>query len=51
MEKEKKTTISKQQLETILEQIAQTRYGSVTVIVQDGKVIQVEKHEKIRLTK
>jgi hypothetical protein len=26
------------------------KYGSVTLIVQDGKVIQIEKNEKIRLT-
>ncbi|MDA1475610.1 YezD family protein [Bacillus changyiensis] len=24
-------------------------FGSITFIVQDGKVIQIEKHEKIRL--
>ncbi|MGD0153702.1 MAG: YezD family protein [Thermacetogeniaceae bacterium] len=25
------------------------RYGSVTLVVQDGKVIQIEKVEKVRL--
>ncbi len=25
------------------------KYGSVTIIVQDGKVIQLEKNEKVRL--
>ncbi|MGR3206433.1 MULTISPECIES: YezD family protein [Bacillus] len=24
-------------------------YGSITIVVQDGKVIQIEKNEKIRL--
>ncbi|WP_108022201.1 YezD family protein [Melghirimyces profundicolus] len=25
------------------------RYGSITLVVQDGKVIQLEKSEKVRL--
>lgn len=24
-------------------------YGSITIIVQDGKVVQLEKHEKMRI--
>jgi hypothetical protein len=27
------------------------KFGSITLIVQDGKVIQIEKSEKIRLGK
>jgi hypothetical protein len=27
------------------------RYGSVTVVVQDGVVVQVERTEKVRLTR
>ncbi|QKI83691.1 YezD family protein [Kroppenstedtia eburnea] len=26
------------------------RYGSITLVVQDGKVIQLEKSEKVRLS-
>ncbi|HWP96093.1 MAG TPA: YezD family protein [Syntrophomonadaceae bacterium] len=29
--------------------IEEIRFGSITIIIQDGKVIQIEKHEKIRL--
>lgn len=36
-------------LEIIDRLIRETKYGSVTVIIQDGKVIQVEKTDKIRL--
>lgn len=33
----------------IKECIEHIRFGSVTVIVQDGNVVQIEKHEKVRL--
>lgn len=35
--------------ERLLQYIQSVQYGSVTVIIQDGKVIQIEKNEKIRL--
>lgn len=38
----------KTQLEAILKTM---KYGSVTLVVQDGKIIQIEKNEKIRLGK
>jgi hypothetical protein len=35
-----------------LEQILNTmKFGSVTLVIQDGKIIQIEKNEKIRLGK
>ncbi|MCL7747138.1 YezD family protein [Halalkalibacter alkaliphilus] len=37
--------ISKQ-LQELLKDL---KYGSVTLIVQDGKVIQLEKNEKVRI--
>lgn len=36
-------------LDVIDRLIRETKYGTVTVIIQDGKVIQVEKTDKIRL--
>jgi hypothetical protein len=27
------------------------RYGTVTLVIQDGKVIQIDKNEKIRLSR
>ncbi|MGG0737237.1 YezD family protein [Niallia taxi] len=38
----------KDQLEEMLKNM---KFGSITLIVQDGKVIQIEKSEKIRLSK
>jgi hypothetical protein len=45
----KSTKVTKEELNKIKEAIENVRFGSVTIIVQDGKVIQIEKHEKIRL--
>ncbi|MGP7816652.1 YezD family protein [Niallia sp. 01092] len=43
------------QLEKVRDQLEQIlnkmKFGSVTLVVQDGKVIQIEKNEKIRLGK
>ena len=36
-------------LKMIAEMIKGIRYGSITVIVQDGKVIQIDKTEKVRI--
>ena len=43
------TKVTKEDLEKIKEFIEEIRFGSVTVSVQDGKVVQIEKHEKVRL--
>lgn len=48
-ENRKKNTISSSDINKIKEFLESLRYGSVTVIVQDGKVIQIEKNEKVRL--
>jgi hypothetical protein len=44
--KEALTEKTRRELNAILGSI---KYGSVTLVVQDGKVIQIEKNEKIRL--
>jgi hypothetical protein len=33
----------------LLEYIESVRYGSVLILIQDGKIMQIEKNEKIRL--
>lgn len=43
------TKVTKEDLSKIKEFIEDIRFGSVTVIVQDGKIVQIEKHEKLRL--
>lgn len=34
------------QLETMLESL---KFGFITLVVQDGKIVQIEKNEKVRL--
>jgi hypothetical protein len=41
--------LRKEDLTKIIDYINDIRYGSVTVIIQDGNVLQIEKNEKIRL--
>jgi len=36
-------------LRTVDEMLKKLQYGSVTIIVQDGKVVQIEKLEKHRI--
>lgn len=38
------------ELQLIAELIGSVRFGSVTIVIQDGHVVQLEKHEKLRLT-
>ncbi|MDD3394959.1 MAG: YezD family protein [Anaerotignum sp.] len=35
-----------EQIEKLLKQI---KYGSITLVVQDGKIVQIERNEKIRV--
>ncbi len=42
------TKITKDELEKIKSLIETVRFGSVSIVVQDGKLMQMEKHEKIR---
>ena len=36
-------------VEKILRYISDVRFGSVTIVIQDGRVVQIEKKEKLRL--
>lgn len=45
----KKNEIHEKDLKKIVELLETIQYGSVTVIVQDGKILQIEKNEKIRI--
>lgn len=42
--------ITLEQLQQIKEFANSIRYGSITLIFQDGVLIQIEKHEKIRIS-
>lgn len=39
----------KEIVERLMDNLRDIRYGSVTIIIQDGKIVQIEKNEKIRL--
>lgn len=38
-------------LASILDAIHQIRYGSVEIVIHDGRIVAIEKREKIRLDK
>ncbi|MBX3025462.1 DUF2292 domain-containing protein [bacterium] len=40
-----------QALDRVRDALAELRYGTVTVVVQDGVVVQVERTEKVRLAR
>ena len=43
------TGISEENLKKLLEMLKIVKYGSVTLVIQDGVVVQIEKNEKVRL--
>ncbi|MCR4690740.1 MAG: YezD family protein [Lachnospiraceae bacterium] len=42
-------SLSKEQLATLNSLLQGMKYGMITIIVQDGKIIQIDKTEKHRL--
>jgi len=42
--------IEKHNLKKIIEFLETVQFGSVTIIIQNGKIMQIEKNEKIRMT-
>jgi hypothetical protein len=47
--KELSPAITEEELKQLFELLRSLKFGSVTLIIQDGKVVQIEKNEKIRL--
>ncbi len=43
------STLSTTDLDKLLDLISTVRYGSVTLVIQDGRVVQIDKNEKVRL--
>ena len=41
--------VSKENIKKIVEFVESVKYGSVNIIIQDGKIVQIEKNEKLRL--
>ena len=44
-----KSNLSTESLNVVLKILNEIKYGTLTLVVQDGKVIQIERNEKIRL--
>lgn len=44
-----KSNLSTESLDIILKTLNEIKFGTLTLVVQDGKVIQIERSEKIRL--
>ncbi|HEX2927903.1 MAG TPA: YezD family protein [Ruminiclostridium sp.] len=44
-----KVPISKQDIEKLYEMARSLRFGSITLVFQDGHLIQLEKNEKVRI--
>ena len=49
--REKGAAITEEQLKTILSLANATKHGSITLLIQDGRLIQIDHSEKIRLSK
>lgn len=47
--KDKKTKVDEQTLLKIREEIEKIQYGSVTVVIHDGRIVQLDTSTKIRL--
>ncbi|SDB14929.1 hypothetical protein SAMN02910298_00794 [Pseudobutyrivibrio sp. YE44] len=41
--------VTERQLAQIKDYIESIKFGSVNIVIQDGKIIQIDKSEKIRL--
>ena len=44
-----KTQVTEEDLKKLLNYIGSIQYGSVTLVIQEGRVVQIEKNEKIKL--
>ena len=48
-ETESKQVLEKSHLDTLEELLSGMKYGSITLIIQDGKIVQIDKTEKRRI--
>lgn len=49
MENKAKRELDKEQLELIQKMVGSIQFGTVSIIVQDGRIVQIEKNEKYRI--
>lgn len=41
--------LTKSEIEKIINAVEAVKYGSVNIIIQDGRIVQIEKNEKFRM--
>jgi hypothetical protein len=41
--------VSESDIEAVRQAVASVRFGTVQIIIQDGRIVQIDKTEKIRL--
>ena len=44
-----KNSLTDNDVKRLLDMAGSVSYGSITLLIQDGRAIQIEKHEKMRL--
>lgn len=49
MNDREKRKVTPEEIKKITEFIEAVEYGSVTIVVQNGAIVQIEKNEKLRL--
>lgn len=49
MDEKGKKKVSAEEISKITRFIEDIEFGSVTIVVQNGKIVQIEKNEKVRL--
>jgi hypothetical protein len=49
MKQEERSTFHESHIEKIEDLIGDLKYGSITIIVQDGRIVQIDKTEKYRI--
>lgn len=49
MDISKSGKVTEKDLKKIIEFIESIQFGSVSILIQNGKIIQIEKNEKVRL--
>jgi hypothetical protein len=45
----KKNMVNEKDIQKIIEFIETIQFGSITLIIQDGRIVQIEKNEKVRI--
>lgn len=45
----KKNIVYEKDIQKVIEFIETIQFGSITLVIQDGRIVQIEKNEKVRI--